>query len=199
MNKNYLKLKRVLDVVFSIIFLILLLPFLFLIAIFIKFDSKGNILFKQKRVGKDNKEFVIYKFRTMYIDAPSEQPTHLLVNPDLMITSIGKILRKASLDELPQLINILNGDMSFIGPRPALWNQKDLINLRTQKGIHLILPGLTGFAQINGRDELDIITKVEYDYIYFKNINLFFDIKCILGTIKNVLQQKNIVEGDNKK
>ncbi|UKS67658.1 sugar transferase [Rossellomorea marisflavi] len=179
----------------SLIGMILATPFILIIIIAIKFSSRGPILFKQKRVGKHRMTFNILKFRTMKIDTPSDTPTHLLNNPDQYITYIGKILRKSSMDELPQLWNIFVGDMSFIGPRPALWNQHDLIAEREKYGVNNIMPGLTGWAQINGRDELPIIIKAELDGEYVKNQNFKMDLKCFFGTIFIVLNGKGYLEG----
>lgn len=171
------------------------MAFFLIIAVVIKSTSKGPVLFRQKRLGKHKKEFYILKFRTMRTDTPSEMPTHLLQDPDFFITKVGKFLRKTSLDELPQIINILKGDMSIIGPRPALWNQYDLIAERDKYGANDIKPGLTGWAQINGRDELLIEFKAKLDGDYFKRISFQFDLKCFLETIKIVFKQEGIVEG----
>lgn len=187
--------KRVIDVVLSLLGLIILSPVFLLIIIVIKLDSKGPILFKQKRVGKDKELFNIYKFRTMKVDTPNDAPTHLLKNPDFFITRVGKILRKTSLDELPQLINILKGEMSIIGPRPALWNQYDLIEERDTYYVNDISPGLTGWAQINGRDELPIQKKAALDGEYVKRMSFLFDVKCFIGTIINVAHYDGVVEG----
>lgn len=190
--------KRVIDVVLTLLGLIILSPIFLLIAVAIKLDSKGPVLFKQKRVGKNKILFNIYKFRTMKIDTPNDAPTHLLKNPDFYITSIGKFLRKTSLDELPQLINILKGEMSIIGPRPALWNQYDLVNERDIYNANDFYPGLTGWAQINGRDELPIKKKAALDGEYVQNINLFFDIKCFYLTIVSVFKREGIIEGETR-
>ena len=195
----YLKVKRILDVVLSLIALIGLFPLFIILIVFIKLDSPGPILFKQKRVGIHKKHFYILKFRTMRIDTPKDTPTHLLENPQQWITRVGKFLRKTSLDELPQIINILKGDMSIVGPRPALWNQYDLINERDKYGANDIPVGLTGWAQINGRDELEIPVKAQLDGVYVKDMNLMMDIKCIIGTIFSVVRSKGIVEGKNGK
>ena len=157
--------------------------------------SPGPVFFKQKRVGKNKTYFNILKFRTMRTDTPKDTPTHLLANPEQYITSIGKILRKTSLDELPQIINILKGDMSIIGPRPALWNQYDLIEERDKYGANDILPGLTGWAQINGRDELEIDVKARLDGEYVEKMSFLFDCKCFFGTITSVLKHEGVVEG----
>lgn len=191
----YLGIKRLIDVIISAVAIVLLSPILLVIVIAIKLDSKGPVLFKQKRVGKDKKYFQIYKFRSMYVDAPSDMPTHLLKDPTVMITKVGGFLRKTSLDELPQLFNIFKGDMSIIGPRPALWNQYDLIEERDKYGANDIRPGLTGWAQINGRDELEIDVKAKLDGEYVKRMNLWFDIKCFFGTFVSVLKSDGVVEG----
>lgn len=161
----------------------------------IKLDSKGPILFKQKRVGINKSHFYILKFRTMRIDTPQDTPTHLLENPDQYITRVGRFLRKTSLDELPQIWNILIGDMSIIGPRPALWNQYDLIAERDKYGVNDILPGLTGWAQINGRDELPIEVKAKLDGEYVENMGFWMDVKCFFGTIISVFKSDGVVEG----
>lgn len=175
--------------------LIILSPVFIILALIIKIESKGPVFFKQERVTKGKKHFQIYKFRTMYTDAPKNEPTHLLENPDQYITKSGKFLRKSSLDELPQLINIIKGEMSIIGPRPALWNQYDLIAERDKYGANDVLPGLTGWAQINGRDELPIDVKSKLDGEYVKKISLLMDIKCFFGTIFSVLKSDGVVEG----
>lgn len=173
---------------------ILLLPMLIL-AIIIKIDSRGPVFFKQKRVGKNKKHFGILKFRTMRIDTPHDAPTHELSDPKKWITRVGGFLRKTSLDELPQLFNILVGHMSIIGPRPALWNQYDLIEERDKYGANDVRPGLTGWAQINGRDELEIDVKAKLDGEYIEKMGFFFDIKCFFGTIFSVLKSDGVVEG----
>ena len=196
MGKMYRNgLKRVLDFMLSLVGLILLLPVLLIIALIIKLTSPGPVFFKQKRVGKNKTYFNILKFRTMRTDTPKDTPTHLLANPDQYITPIGKVLRKTSLDELPQIINILKGDMSIIGPRPALWNQYDLIEERDRYGANDILPGLTGWAQINGRDELEIDVKARLDGEYVERMSFLFDCKCFFGTITSVLKHEGVVEG----
>lgn len=187
--------KRVIDVVLALLGLLILSPVFLLIIIAVKLDSKGPIFFKQKRVGKSKILFSIYKFRTMKIDTPNDAPTHLLKNPDFFITRVGKILRKTSLDELPQLINILKGEMSIIGPRPALWNQYDLINERDIYNVNDFYPGLTGWAQINGRDELPIQKKASLDGEYVKRISFLFDLKCFIGTIISVMKNEGVIEG----
>ena len=196
MGKMYRNgLKRVLDFILSLAGLILLLPVLLIIALIIKLTSPGPVFFKQKRVGKNKTYFNILKFRTMRTDTPKDTPTHLLANPDQYITPIGKVLRKTSLDELPQIINILKGDMSIIGPRPALWNQYDLIEERDRYGANDILPGLTGWAQINGRDELEIDVKARLDGEYVERMSFLFDCKCFFGTVTSVLKHEGVVEG----
>ena len=193
MYKHFLK--RVIDFILSLIGLIVLSPVFIILCIWIKLDSKGPILFKQKRIGINKSNFNIYKFRTMYIDTPKDMPTHMLANPDQFITRAGKFLRKTSLDELPQIINILKGEMSIIGPRPALWNQDDLIAERDKYQANNVKPGLTGWAQINGRDELEIPVKARLDGEYVKRISFLFDLKCFFGTITSVLRSDGVVEG----
>ena len=161
----------------------------------IKLDSKGSIFFKQRRIGKNKIEFNMLKFRTMRTDAPRDMPTHLLQNPEAHITKLGKILRRASLDELPQLFNIMVGHMSIVGPRPALWNQYDLISERDKYGANNIRPGLTGWAQINGRDELTNSVKSKLDGEYVNRLSFIFDLKCILLTIVSVSKAEGVVEG----
>jgi O-antigen biosynthesis protein WbqP len=201
----YRYLKQIFDYLGAIALTILLSPLLLLILLIIKFDSNGPVLFKQKRVGKGKVEFEIYKFRTMAFDAPSDLPTHLLQEPEKYITRAGKFLRKSSLDELPQLFNILLGQMSFIGPRPALWNQFDLIEARDAQfhkfGIsaNSIKPGITGWAQVNGRDDLPISAKADFDGFYAKNASYLLDSKIILMTISNIITSKGISEGGQKK
>lgn len=191
----YLVFKRFMDMVLSLLALIILSPLLILICLAIKLDSKGPILFKQKRVGKHKKHFYILKFRTMRIDTPKDTPTHLLENPEKWITRVGKFLRKTSLDELPQIINILKGDMSIIGPRPALWNQFDLIEERDKYGANDVPVGLTGWAQIHGRDELPIPEKAKLDGEYVSKFGLWMDIKCFFGSVIAVLKSDGVVEG----
>jgi len=191
----YRVVKRILDIILSTLLLVILFPFILIIIIAIRIDSKGPIIFKQKRIGIHKSEFYIFKFRTMYTDTPKDVPTHLLVDPKKWITKVGKFLRKTSLDELPQLINILKGDMSFVGPRPALWNQYDLIEEREKYGANDVPVGLTGWAQVNGRDELPIAEKAKLDGEYTKNIGLWMDIKCFAKTIFSVLTSNGVVEG----
>lgn len=187
--------KRLLDLTLTLIALIILFPAFLLLCLLIKLDSPGPIFFKQKRVGINKTHFDILKFRTMRTDTPSDMPTHLLGNPDQYITKVGKILRKTSLDELPQLINILKGEMAIVGPRPALWNQYDLIEERDKYQANDIRPGLTGWAQINGRDELEIEVKSKLDGEYVRNITFPFDVKCIIGTVISVAKSDGVVEG----
>lgn len=191
----YPKIKRIIDFLVALLGLILLSWLFIFLIIWIKLDSKGPVLFKQKRVGIHKTYFNIYKFRTMYIDTPKDMPTHLLSNPDQYITKAGKFLRKTSLDELPQILNILKGEMSIIGPRPALWNQDDLVAERDKYGANDVMPGLSGWAQINGRDELPIDVKAKLDGEYAEKISLLFDIKCFFGTIISVLKSDGVVEG----
>ena len=203
MYKSFLK--RVSDIMMSFIaIVVLLLPMAF-IALAIKIDSKGPVFFKQKRIGKNKKTFYILKFRTMRTDAPKDAPTHTLENPDMWITKFGAFLRKTSIDELPQIFNIFVGHMSVVGPRPALWNQDDLVFEREKYGANDIRPGLTGWAQINGRDELPIATKAKLDGEYVEKLNsgffpsVFMDVRCILGTVFSVLRSDGVVEGAQKK
>ena len=191
-------LKRFFDIILSLVAIIVFSWLLIIIAIAIVVEDKGNILFKQKRIGKNKKEFYIYKFRTMKVSTPKDVPTHLLDNPDSYITKIGGFLRKTSLDELPQLFNILKGDMSIVGPRPALWNQFDLIDLRDKNGSNSVRPGLTGWAQVNGRDELPIDVKAGFDGEYIKKLSIGFDIKIILMTVVSVFTSKDVSEGRNE-
>ncbi len=187
--------KRLLDIILSAMGILVLLPVFIILVIVIKIDSPGPVFFKQKRVGVHKKHFGILKFRTMRTDTPKDTPTHLLENPDEWITKVGKLLRKTSLDELPQIFNIFVGDMSIIGPRPALWNQYDLIEERDKYGANDVLPGLTGWAQINGRDELEIPVKAKLDGEYVEKMSFGFDVKCFLGTIGSVLKNDGVVEG----
>lgn len=190
--------KRLIDFILSFIILIITIPIFLIIGIWIKCDSKGSIFFKQKRVGIDKKIFTIYKFRSMQTTAPKNCPTHLLHNPETYITRPGKFLRKTSLDELPQLLNIIKGEMAIIGPRPALPSQKDLIAERDRYHVNDVRPGLTGWAQINGRDELAIEVKAKLDGEYVDRISFIFDITCFFETIPSVLKQNGIVEGGQK-
>ncbi|MEK4482641.1 sugar transferase [Paenibacillus sp. FSL R5-0876] len=193
--RPYVYVKQTIDFLLALIGMLVLWPVFLIIAIAIKTTSKGTILFKQKRLGKNKSEFYILKFRTMRTDTPQDMPTHLLEDPDFFITKIGKFLRKTSLDELPQIINILKGEMSIVGPRPALWNQYDLIAERDKYGANDIKPGLTGWAQINGRDELTIEKKAYFDGEYTIKISIRMDIKCFLDTILSVLKHEGVVEG----
>ena len=187
--------KRFLDIVLSACGIIVLAPVFLLLAIAIKADDPGPVFFRQKRVGIHKTHFQIMKFRTMRMDAPRDVPTHLLENPEACITRVGKILRKTSLDELPQIFQIFTGEMSIIGPRPALWNQFDLIEERDKYGANDIRPGLTGWAQINGRDELPIDVKARLDGEYVQNLSFAFDCKCFFGTVVSVLKSDGVVEG----
>jgi len=191
--------KRLIDLFLAIFGIVVLLPVMFIMAIAIKLDSRGPIFFIQKRVGIHKTHFNIYKFRTMRTDTPKETPTHLLVNSDQHITKMGRFLRRTSLDELPQIINILFGQMSIVGPRPALWNQYDLIEERDKCGANDIMPGLTGWAQINGRDELPIEVKVKYDGEYVRRMSFLFDLKCFVGTFAVVMNRDGLVEGGTDK
>lgn len=187
--------KRFFDIILSLGAIVVLSPVLLVLAVLIKLDSKGPVLFRQKRIGKNKTHFEILKFRTMYADVPKDVPTHLLADPASKITKIGRFLRKSSLDELPQIFNILKGEMSIIGPRPALWNQFDLIEERDKYGANDVRPGLTGLAQIMGRDELPIDVKAKYDGDYVKNITLKNDAKIFLKTITSVVSADGIKEG----
>ncbi|MGQ4280848.1 sugar transferase [Bacillus thuringiensis] len=193
--KTYIK--RIIDFVLALIGLIVLSPVFIVLILCIKLDSRGPILFKQRRIGKDKTEFYILKFRTMKTDTPSDTPTHLLKNSEDYITRVGKFLRKTSLDELPQIINIVKGEMSIVGPRPALWNQYDLIGERDKYKANDVLPGLTGWAQINGRDELPIDVKAKLDGEYVEKINLAFDIQVFLKTVLSVVKGEGVKEGEN--
>lgn len=187
--------KRLIDLLLSGCAIVVLLPVFLILVIAIKLDSPGPVFFRQKRVGIHKSHFGILKFRTMRIDTPRDCPTHLLENPEQWITKVGKFLRKTSLDELPQLFNIFVGQMSVIGPRPALWNQFDLIEERDKYGANDVMPGLTGWAQINGRDELPIVVKAKLDGEYVEKLSFAFDVKCFLGTVISVLKHDGVVEG----
>lgn len=193
MYKKFIK--RIIGFILSLILVIALMPLFLIISIMIFIDDPGSVFFSQRRVGINKTIFNLYKFRSMKMSTPHDTPTHLLKNPNEYITRVGKMLRSTSLDELPQLFNILIGQMAFIGPRPALWNQYDLIEERDKYGANEVLPGLTGWAQINGRDELPIPIKAKYDGEYVKNISFLFDFKCFLGTFKAVLTHKGVKEG----
>ena len=190
--------KRIIDFILAFIAFIAFSWLFLFIAVAIKVTSKGPIFFRQRRVGCSGKQFYILKFRTMRMDTPKDVPTHLLQDPEQYITRVGKFLRKTSLDELPQLINILYGQMAIVGPRPALWNQKDLLQEREKYGANDIRPGLTGWAQVNGRDELPIVEKARLDGIYVKKMGFFFDLRCILKTVQCVLEHEGVKEGGTK-
>ena len=187
--------KRIIDILLSLIGIVILIPLWLILSIAIFVTDPGPIFFTQKRVGKNKKIFKILKFRTMKTSTPHDMPTHLLENPEQYITKVGKFLRKTSLDELPQIFNIFIGQMSIIGPRPALWNQDDLITERDKYGANDVRPGLTGWAQINGRDELEIADKARLDGEYVERMSFLFDCKCFFGTIGSVLKRDGVVEG----
>ena len=199
MYKNLFK--RLIDFVLSSIGIIVLTPVWIILSIAIYIDDPGPVFFKQKRIGQNKKYFMILKYRTMKTSTPSDMPTHLLENPEQYITRVGKFLRKSSLDELPQIFNIWKSDMSIIGPRPALWNQEDLIRERDKYGANVVKPGLTGLAQISGRDELLIEVKAKIDGDYVKELEkggmsgFMIDVKCFFGTILSVLKSDGVVEG----
>ena len=187
--------KRLIDIVLSLCAMLVLAVPMLIFAIIIKLDSKGPVLFWQKRVGLHKQTFMMPKFRSMYTETPSDMPTHLLNDPQRWITPVGKIYRKLSIDELPQIWSIFTGKMSIIGPRPALWNQFDLIEERDKYGANDVRPGLTGWAQINGRDELEIPVKAKLDGEYVEKVSFLFDCKCFLGTILAVARHDGVVEG----
>ena len=187
--------KRTLDIILSGVGIIVLAIPMLIVAIIIKVDDPGPALFKQKRVGKGKTFFQLYKFRSMKMSTPHDTPTHLLANPEYYLLKCGKIIRKLSIDELPQLFNIFKGDMSVIGPRPALWNQDDLVAERDKYGANDVKPGLTGWAQINGRDELEIPIKARFDGEYVKKMGFLMDLKCFFGTFLKVLKADGVVEG----
>ena len=187
--------KRILDVILSVFGLIITALPMLVIAVIIKREDPGPVLFTQKRFGNHKRFFTLYKFRSMKMSTPHDVPTHLLKDPEQYLLKSGKFIRKFSLDELPQLFNILKGDMSFIGPRPALWNQNDLISERDKYGANDVRPGLTGWAQINGRDELEIADKAAYDGEYVRNESFLFDCRCFFGTFFKVLKHEGVVEG----
>lgn len=193
MYKNFFK--RFIDIALSFIGIVVLAIPMFIVAIIIKLDSPGPVFFKQKRVGKNKKYFTIIKFRSMPVTAPHDTPTHQLENTEQLLSKFQRFERKMSLDELPQLFNILIGDMSIIGPRPALWNQDDLIAERDKYGANGVRPGLTGLAQISGRDELEIPVKARLDGEYIEKMSFLFDFKCFFGTIIAVLRHDGVVEG----
>lgn len=197
MYRRYIK--RILDILLSALGLALLSPLFLIIAVWIRLDSPGKVFFCQQRIGRDLETFPILKFRTMRSDTPHDMPTHMLENPDAYITKSGAFLRKTSLDELPQMINILKGDMSVVGPRPALWNQDDLIAEREKYGANSVRPGLTGLAQISGRDELPIPVKARLDGEYVKNLSFATDARCFFRTIGAVARSEGVVEGAARK
>ncbi len=192
----YLLSKVLIDRLSALMGLLLLSPLFLLLAVWIKLDSKGPVLFVQRRIGQDKKEFMLLKFRTMRQDTPSNIPTHLMKEASQYITKSGRFLRRTSLDELPQLLNVLKGEMSLVGPRPALWNQDDLIALRESYDVHSVRPGITGYAQIQGRDELPIPEKAKLDAYYVTHANLWFDIKLLFLTVGAVFKVKGVAEGD---
>lgn len=192
---GYRYIKRIIDILLSGLAIIILSPLLLILCIAIKLDSPGPIFFTQKRVGIHKTYFQIYKFRTMRTDTPKDMPTHMLANPEQYITKTGRFLRKTSLDEPPQIFNIFKGDMSIVGPRPALWNQDDLVAERDKYGANDVTPGLTGWAQINGRDELEIPVKAKIDGEYVKKYGFVMDVRCFFGTFLSVLRQDGVVEG----
>ncbi|WP_323678971.1 sugar transferase [Exiguobacterium indicum] len=192
---SYMTVKRLLGFILALVACIVLIPVFLCIMGAIKIESRGPVFFKQKRVGLKKSHFNILKFRTMYIETPQDTPTHLLADPDVYITRVGKFLRKTSLDELPQLFNILKGEMSFVGPRPALWNQYDLIDERDKYKANDTLPGLTGWAQINGRDELPIEVKAKLDGEYVQRMGILMDSRCFIATVFSVLKSDGIIEG----
>lgn len=196
---SYMTVKRLLGFILALVACIVLIPLFLCIMGAIKIESRGPVFFKQKRVGLKKSHFNILKFRTMYIETPQDTPTHLLADPDVYITRVGKFLRKTSLDELPQLFNILKGEMSFVGPRPALWNQYDLIDERDKYKANDTLPGLTGWAQINGRDELPIEVKAKLDGEYVKRMGILMDSRCFIATVFSVLKSDGVVEGGTGK
>lgn len=191
--------KRAIGFVLSVLAIAVLSPLMLVLALLVKCTSRGPVFFRQKRVGKNKKHFEILKFRTMYADTPKDVPTHLLKNPESMITPIGRFLRKSSLDELPQLFNIFAGQMCFVGPRPALWNQYDLIAQRDIYGANALTPGLTGWAQVNGRDELPIEVKAKFDGEYVQRVSPLFDFQILVQTVFGVLGARGVVEGDDAK
>jgi O-antigen biosynthesis protein WbqP len=195
MKKIYPYLKRPCDFVLALAGIVVLSPLLCALALWVRLDSEGPVLFRQKRIGRDKSHFYMYKFRTMRADAPSEVPTHLLEDPYSHITRAGRFLRRTSLDELPQLFNILSGRMSVVGPRPALWNQDDLIAERERYGANAVRPGLTGWAQVNGRDELPIVEKARLDGEYLARMGPLFDIKIIIMTALTALRGRGVAEG----
>jgi len=197
MYKNVIK--RIIDLIFAIVSLIVFSPIFILACIAIKLDSKGPIFFKQSRLGKDKKEFKMLKFRSMVVNAPKAKPTRKMKNPDEYITKVGKILRITSIDELPQLFNIIVGHMSVVGPRPVIPKEYDLINKRVKSDVYSVRPGLTGWAQVNGRDEISVVDKVKYDSEYVKNLSFLFDVKCIWKTIPLVFKSDSTSDGERER
>jgi len=195
----YLGVKRIWDVLLVLVFAPVWLPVMLILAIVVKLSSSGPVFFKQKRYGQNRKFFMIYKFRSMYSNAPKDVPTHLLQNPEALITPVGRFLRKSSLDELPQVINILKGELSIVGPRPALWNQDDLIAAREKYGANAVPVGLTGLAQVSGRDELPIEKKAAYDGEYAKRMGFFLDIWILMRTVICAVSGYGVSEGGPKK
>jgi O-antigen biosynthesis protein WbqP len=191
--------KATMDRLLALLAIVMLSPVFVLIALGIKLDSKGPVLFQQRRIGKNKKTFQLLKFRTMRVDTPSEVPTHMMTQASSYITKVGSFLRKTSLDELPQLVNVLQGSMSLVGPRPALWNQDDLIALREAQGVHIVKPGITGYAQIKGRDELPIPQKAALDAYYVHHRSVWLDVKILILTVFAVLGTKGVAEGDASK
>ena len=187
--------KRLADILLSAMGLLVLAIPMVILAVFVRLDSRGPVLFWQKRIGRHKETFMMPKFRSMYTETPSDMPTHLLNDPQRWITPVGKVYRKLSIDELPQIWCILTGKMSIIGPRPALWNQYDLIEERDKYGANDVRPGLTGWAQINGRDELEIAEKARLDGEYVEKMSFLFDCKCFLGTVLAVIRRDGVVEG----
>ena len=192
---KYLKVKRFLDIVLSLSGLIVLAPVFLVLIAAIKADSPGAAMFTQRRIGMGGREFLILKFRTMRQEAPNYTPTHMLENPERHITRVGRFLRKTSLDELPQLINILKGDMAVVGPRPVMWNETELIEARQRCGANDVPPGITGWAQVNGRDQLTLEEKVRLDGYYVRHLGFWMDVKCLARTVIPVLTGKGVVEG----
>ncbi len=195
----YTHVKRIMDALIAALALAALSPLMLILALIVKVTSPGPVFFRQKRVGLNKTHFMIYKFRTMRNDAPKDKPTHMLKDPAAFITPVGAFLRRSSLDELPQLINILRGEMALVGPRPALWNQYDLIAERDKYGANAVRPGLTGWAQVNGRDELSIDVKARYDGEYVQNMSLWFDIRCLVRTVSRVARGSGVVEGEQNR
>ena len=193
-KRVYYGLKAAMDFVISLVALVVLAIPMGILAAIIKLDDRGPVFFRQKRIGRDQKTFMMLKFRTMRTDTPKDTATHLLADPQRYITKVGKFLRKTSLDELPQLLNILAGHMSIVGPRPALWNQYDLMEEREKYGVHQVRPGLTGWAQVNGRDELEIPVKARLDGQYIEKFGFLMDVRCFFATF-GILGGKGVVEG----